>query len=109
MAQADGERKIERDEKAGTRERDRVQKRNGGMREGRKWRALRRNGAETGDSDGQWAPADSSNRTKTRSRGDRGRTTTPWLCRSSTNVPWNEDKRENELEYLTNENRGRDR
>lgn len=53
-----------------------------GTGEGRKWRALRRNGAETGDSDGQWAPADSSNRTKTRSRGerDRGRTTTPWLC-----------------------------
>lgn len=26
-----------------------------GERKGRKWRALRRNGAETGDSDGQWA------------------------------------------------------
>lgn len=33
----------------------------------------------------------------------------PGFARSSTNVPWNEDKRENELEYLTNENRGRDR
>lgn len=36
-----------------------------GERKGRKWRALRRNGAETGDSDGQWATVDSSNRTKT--------------------------------------------
>lgn len=29
--------------------------------------------------------------------------------RRSANVPYNGDKRENELEYLTNENRGRDR
>lgn len=81
-----------------------------GERKGRKWRALRRNGAETGDSDGQWATVDSSNRTKTWTEGETvGGQPLPAcdLCKPYIPSEGGQRRKRTRIPY-TNRNRGRE-